>query len=90
MTTKVNKDQRLNLRLSSDALAQLKDAARVSQQDLTSFLLSAALDRARAVLAEDRVLRLTASEVKQLEASLADDEVPARFAAYMDRYRSSQ
>lgn len=70
MTTVSQKDQRLNVRLSSDALAQIKDAAAISQQDLTSFLLGAALDRARTVLAEDRLLRLTPHDVDQLEKAL--------------------
>lgn len=70
MNTDVQKDQRLNVRLSSDALAQIKEAAAISQQDVTSFLLGAALDRARTVLAEDRLLRLTPHEVVQLEKAL--------------------
>lgn len=70
MTTDRQKDQRLNVRLSSEALEQIKEAAVISQQDVTSFLLGAALDRARAVLAEDRLLRLTPHEVLQLEQAL--------------------
>lgn len=52
------KTERLNLRCSADAVATLRDAAIVQGQDLTSFILGAALERARAVLAEDRLLRL--------------------------------
>lgn len=42
---------------------------------MTSFITGAALDRARTVLAEDRLLRLTPHEVNQLEAAL--DKEPA-------------
>lgn len=67
------KSERLNLRCSADSLATLREAASVQGQDLTSFIMSAALDRARTVLAEDRVLRLTPHEVLQLEKVLDAD-----------------
>lgn len=69
------KTDRLNLRCSSATLATLREAAEVQDQDLTSFILGAALDRARTVLAEDRVLRLDPHEVLQLERAL--DAEPA-------------
>lgn len=69
------KPERVNLRLSTDALETIKEAARVQGQDVTSFMTGAALDRARAVLAEDRLLRLTPHEVNQLETAL--DKEPA-------------
>lgn len=40
---------------------------------LTSFIMGATLDRARTVLAEDRVLRLTPHEVLQVERVLDAD-----------------
>lgn len=70
MNSQMAKDQRLNVRLTSDALEQIKVAASISGQDVSSFVLSAALDRARMVLAEDRFLSLTPHEVVQLEKSL--------------------
>ena len=69
------KPERVNFRLSTEALETIKEAARVQGQDVTSFMTGAALDRARAVLAEDRFLRLTPHEVNQLEAAL--DKEPA-------------
>lgn len=69
------KPERVNFRLSTEALETIKEAARVQGQDVTSFMTGAALDRARAVLAEDRLLRLTPHEVNQLEAAL--DKEPA-------------
>lgn len=64
------KSERLNLRCSVETVATLRDAAEVQGQDLTSFILGAALDRARSVLAEDRLIRLAPEEVLQLEAAL--------------------
>jgi uncharacterized protein (DUF1778 family) len=61
------KSARINLRLSPESLETVRAAASVQQQDLTSFVPGAAMERARAVLAEDRILRLTPHEVNQLE-----------------------
>jgi uncharacterized protein (DUF1778 family) len=60
----------INLRLNPDSLETIRSAASVQQQDLTSFVLGAAMERARLVLAEDRLLRLTPHEVNQLELAL--------------------
>ena len=54
-------------------MATLRDAAELQGQDLTSFVLGAALDRARSVLAEDRILRLNPAEIVQLERALDAD-----------------
>lgn len=70
------KTERLNLRCSSDSLTMLREAAEVQGQDLTSFILGASLDRARTVLAEERVLKLTPDEVMQLERALDNDGSP--------------
>lgn len=71
--TSTRAEKRLNVRLSADALAIIKEAAEVQQQDMTSFVLGAALERARGVLLEDRILRLSPVEVNQLEAALDRD-----------------
>lgn len=70
MQAEDQKDQRLNVRLSSAALTQIREAASVSQQDVTSFLLGAGLDRARAILAERLILQMSPSDVAALEAGL--------------------
>jgi uncharacterized protein (DUF1778 family) len=64
------KSARINLRLNPESLETIRSAASVQQQDLTSFVLGAAMERARAVLAEDRLLRLTPHEVNQMERAL--------------------
>jgi len=81
------KSERLNLRASSEALETIREAAGVQQQDLTSFVLGAALERARAVLAEDRLLRLTPHEVNQLEKALdAEPQVVPQLASLFRRF----
>lgn len=82
-----SKTQRLNIRLSADALDTIREAAAVQQQDVTSFVLGAALERARAVLAEDRLLRLTPHEVNQLEKALdREPQVVPQLAALYRRF----
>lgn len=85
------KDQRLNLRVAGEALSQIKRAAQLSQQDVTSFVLGAALDRSRTILAEDQFLRLTPTEVVQIEAALAaDPKVIPELAAFIRRVAAGQ
>lgn len=78
MTTSA-KTARLNLRLAADSLDLLRRAAAEQQQDLTSFVLGAALDRARETLLEVQVLTLTAEERRRLDEVLGGDPqvVPA-------------
>ena len=84
------KTDRLNVRCSAATLATLREAAEEQDQDLTSFVLGAALDRARSVLAEDRALRLTPHEVLQLEQALdADPQVVPQLAALLRSVRGA-
>ena len=90
MTTKT---ERLNLRCSEQAVALLREAAELQGQDLTSFIMSASLDRARAVLTEDRVLRLTPDGegalarllpvVRRLQGEILGNLAPAEQAAFL-------
>lgn len=81
------KKERLNLRVSTEALATIKEAAAVQSQDMTSFVLGAALERARSVLAEDRLLRLTPEAVLQLERQLdREPEVIPQLARLFAKY----
>jgi uncharacterized protein (DUF1778 family) len=80
------KSARINLRLSPEALETIREAASVQEQDLTSFVLGAAMERSRAVLAEDRILRLTPHEVNQLERALdSEPEVVPQLRAFLQR-----
>lgn len=85
-----SKTERLNLRISVDALATIKEAAALQGQDMTSFVLGAALERSRAVLAEDRILRLTPRAVLQLERELdRDPQVVPQLARLFEKYGDS-
>ena len=72
-------DKRLNMRISEDNRELLRDAARAQGQDLTSFVLGAALDRARSVLVQDSLTRLTQDEAASLDAALSrePESIPA-------------
>lgn len=61
---------RLNMRISPEALDLLRSAAEKQQQDLTAFVLGSAMERARAILLEEQVLRLSPHAVLQLEKAL--------------------
>lgn len=64
---------RINMRISEDNLALIREAAELSGQDLTSFVLSAALDRAREVSIETHITRLSRDEAQNLEQALSRD-----------------
>ena len=70
---------RINMRISEDNLALIKNAAEENGQDMTSFVLGAALDRARAVVLQAHVTRLSASEAERFEAMLEREprDIPA-------------
>ncbi|WAB82531.1 DUF1778 domain-containing protein [Microcella daejeonensis] len=69
---------RINMRISTEALDQIRDAARLQGQDVTAFVLGAAMANARQVLLEDRVLTMTPAEVLQLERALDADAAPSK------------
>ena len=67
----VNKEENLHIRASTQEKAALAEAARLRDQKLSQFVLTAALTAARKVLAEENVLRLSPEEydafVKRLD-----------------------
>jgi uncharacterized protein (DUF1778 family) len=66
------------MRISPEALELLRSAAAKQEQDLSAFVLGTAMERARAILLEDHVLRLSPRAVLQLEKALGDDAVVVR------------
>jgi len=62
---------RLSMRIAPDALETIREAAIAQQQDITGFVLGAAMDRARAVVLEERALRARLEE-RALRAGPAD------------------
>ena len=70
MSTNNARSERINMRIATDSLNTLREAADYQQQDLSAFVLGSALERARNVLIEERLLRLTPHEVNQIERAL--------------------
>lgn len=70
----VAKSERIQLRTSPEAKAQILRAASITQQDATSFILGAATDRARAVLLEQQILKLSTADLQQIEEALEQAE----------------
>ena len=86
-TTESVRNKRINMRLTQEAYDTIKQAVELQQQDLTSFILGAALERARAVLAEDLILRLTPHEIRQLEDALdSEPQVIPQLEAMIRRF----
>lgn len=54
----------------------IREAAVLSGQDVTSFVVNAALERARAVIVEDSVVRLSALDGRDLAAAIERGAVP--------------
>ena len=69
---------RINMRVSPEVLEQIREAAKLQDQDLTAFVLGSAMSNARQVLFEDRVLKLTPTEVLQLEKALDAEVAPPK------------
>lgn len=93
MTTPTPSDRtaRLNMRVSPEAQATIREAAAAQQQDVTSFVLGAALERARVVLLEERVLKLTPAELAQVEFDLdREPRVIPELAALVREVRGRQ
>lgn len=81
---------RLNMRISPEALELLRAAAAKQEQDLSAFVLGTAMERARAILLEDHVLRLSPHAVLQLENALdADAVVVPQLAELIRRTRGN-
>ncbi len=81
---------RINIRVSSEALEQMREAARLKGQDLTAFVLGSAMSTARQVLLEDRVLKLSPADALLVEATLESNAAPPqRLADAFSRHRAA-
>ena len=65
---------RLSMRIAPDALETIREAAIAQQQDITGFVLGAAMDRARAVVLEERALRAGPADTAPADVAKADDD----------------
>lgn len=79
------KTERLNMRLSKDALERLKAAANWRQQDLTSFVLGAALEKADelSTLKVEKI-RFSRSEYEGLARLIESEEIPPGLSELFD------
>ncbi|TFC87131.1 DUF1778 domain-containing protein [Cryobacterium sp. TMT3-29-2] len=78
MSATPSRSERLSMRVAPDALSQIREAAALQGQDVTSFVIGAAASSARKVIIEDRYLKLTPQEVNQLESVLNADIEPSK------------
>lgn len=78
MNSEEQRNARLNMRVSVSARDDLKAAAELAQQDLSAFILGAAMDKAREILMEDRIIHLSPHDVLQFEKALADSGAPSK------------
>lgn len=70
------KTGRIEVRTSVETKVRLQEAARITGQDLSSFVLDAANAKARSVLLEDRIIRFSDRDLEQLEAALNSANEP--------------
>ena len=88
MTTAAVRSDRLHMRVSPDALATIREAAAAQQQDVSAFVLGAAMEHARDVLLRDRIMHLTPRELDQIDVALdSEARVIPELAALIDTVR---
>jgi uncharacterized protein (DUF1778 family) len=82
-------DSRINMRISSKKHKEIKAAAQLVEQDLTSFMIDAAMEKAQRLLAESNVIKITAVEALAIERMLKNPPVPnANLKALMKQIRN--
>jgi uncharacterized protein (DUF1778 family) len=67
------RSSRLSLRIAPEALDEIREAASAQQQDVTSFVLGAAMERARVIRLETRVLALAPAELARFMAAIVKE-----------------
>lgn len=88
-TATSQRDERIDLRVSSDLKTLLSRAASYCGMSLSSFLVSIAADRAKEVVAEHETLTLTPRDWDAFLAALDDTDRPRpRLAAAVRRFRN--
>ena len=70
MPVRVNRTEKIDLRVTRQAKRALQSAADASHKTLSEFVLESALARADTVLAERQVFRLDAERWKAFQAAL--------------------
>lgn len=67
--------QKINMRVAETALEAIDEAASIQGVDRTSFVVDAAVSKARKVILEEQILNLTEREVEQIKHMLDSDTV---------------
>lgn len=80
------KTERIQLRVSAEAKAQIVQAASLTQQDVTSFILDAAMARARSVVLETHILKLSLADLEQIEEEMKHADEPSPELIKLFRY----
>lgn len=70
MSARVNRTEKLDLRLTAEAKHTLAAAARAQRRSLSEFVLESALDRAAEALADRRVFQLPPEKWEAFVAAL--------------------
>jgi uncharacterized protein (DUF1778 family) len=81
------RDERIDLRVSTGLKTLLSRAASYSGMSLSSFLVSIAADRAKEVVAEHETLTLTPRDWEAFLTALDDDRPRPELEAAVRRYR---
>jgi uncharacterized protein (DUF1778 family) len=81
------RDERIDLRVSSGLKTLLSRAASYSGMSLSSFLVSIAADRAKEVVAEHETLTLSPRDWEAFLAALDDDRPRPKLEAAVRMYR---
>lgn len=84
----IQRDERIDLRVSADLKALLTRAAAYSGMSLSSFLVSAASERAKSVVSEHEILTLSARDWEVFLTALDEaDRSRSQLEAAVRRYR---
>lgn len=70
------KEARVDIRMSEEHKLILEQAAAVSGQPLTSFVLSSTLDRAREILERETITKLSRRDMSRLLEILEESDEP--------------
>jgi len=81
------RDERIDLRVSTGLKTLLSRAASYNGMSLSSFLVSIAADRAKQVVAEHETLTLTPRDWEAFLTALYDDRPRPELEAAVRRYR---
>jgi uncharacterized protein (DUF1778 family) len=82
-------DSRINMRISSKKHEEIRAAAQLAEQDVTSFMIDAAMEKAERLLASSNVIKITAVEALGIERLLKENPAPnARLTALLNLTRN--